>query len=364
MPPRTALPTTHENLSRPVPRTRRSGLTVVRREVELIVNARASGAADVAARAVDALAAAGARPNLHVTADEGELESVVRAADGRRVVLVGGDGTVHALANLDLPAIPAAALLPAGRANNIARALGIPVDWAEAAKLAVQGRPTAIDALHVATPRRTLFAVEGVSAGFHAAARHRYTGVNSADLTAGVRALVAELLAYRQHALALRADGAPLFTGAAAQAFVSNLPYFGFGFQVDPVADATDGRLEAIVLEAAARRDVVRLLAAARDGKHLGRAGVTWTRAARVELERPVPLVADAQPLGVTTASITIAAGRLRMVVADAPGTARAQGVAATAPPTCGAGRAQRVAATAPPTGGAGRRAFAREARP
>jgi diacylglycerol kinase family enzyme len=154
-------------------------LTVVRREVELIVNARASGAVDVAARAAAALASAGARPRLHVTADEGELESVVRGADDRRVVLVGGDGTVHALANLDLPAVPSAALLPAGRANNIARALGIPLDWADAARLAIQGRPAAIDALHVATPRRTLYAVEGVSAGFHAAARHRYTGART-----------------------------------------------------------------------------------------------------------------------------------------------------------------------------------------
>jgi diacylglycerol kinase (ATP) len=285
MPPRTALHLPAPQTStRPVPRLKRSGLTVVRREIELIVNARASGAADVAARALDVLSAAGARPRLHVTGDEGELESVVRGADGRRVVLVGGDGTVHAFANLDVPALPAAALLPAGRANNIARALGIPVGWDDAARLAVQGRPAAVDALRVSTPQRTLFAVEGVSAGFHAAARHRYTGVNSGDLTAGVRALAAELLAFRQHELSVRADGAPLFAGPAAQAFVSNLPFFGFGFHVDPVADPADGRVEAMVLEAGTRREVVRLLAAARAGEHLGRPGVTWTRAARVEL--------------------------------------------------------------------------------
>jgi diacylglycerol kinase family enzyme len=45
---------------------------------------------------------------------------------------------------------------------------------------------------------------------------------------------------------------------------------------------------------------------------------VTWTRAARVELERPVPLVADAQPLGITSATVAVAPGRLRMVVPDA----------------------------------------------
>jgi diacylglycerol kinase family enzyme len=300
---------------------RRSRLVVVGREVELIVNGRASGtggAGEVVARATAVLHDAGARVRAHVTAHESELVDAVRGAEDRRVVLVGGDGTVHALANLDLPALPPAALLPAGRANNIARALGIPVDWAAAAALAVRGRPASLDALHVATPGRTLYAVEGVSAGFHAAARHRYTGENSADLLAGVHALVSELTAFRRRRIALRVDGARAFDGPAAQVFLSNLPLFGFGFRVDPVADPRDGRLEAIVLDAATRRGVVRLLAAARDGRHLDRAGVSWGRGVRAHLEQPVPLVADAQPLGVTTATVTVAAGHLRLVAPEA----------------------------------------------
>ncbi len=295
---------------------------LVRREVQLVVNGRASGAGgadEVVARATSALRDAGARVRAHVTADEDELAAAVRGADDRRVVLVGGDGTVHALANLDLPALPPAALLPAGRANNIARALGIPVDWRAAAELAVRGRATGVDVLEVVTPARRLFAVEGVSGGFHAAARHRYTGDNSADVAAGVRALVAELAAFRPHRVALRADAAPAFDGPAAQVFLSSLPLFGFGFEVDPMADPADGRLEAIVIEATTRRDVVRLLSAARRGKHIDREGVTWSRATRAHLTAPIPLVADAEPLGVTTALVTVAAGRLRLI---APGAA------------------------------------------
>jgi diacylglycerol kinase family enzyme len=230
---------------------------------------------------------------------------------------VGGDGTVHAYANLGLPALPPAALLPAGRANNIARALGIPVDWTGAAELAVRGRPAAVDALEVVTPDRRLFAVEGVSGGFHAAARHRYNGENSADLAAGVRALVTELAAFRPHQVSLRADGAPAFEGPAAQVFLSNLPLFGFGFRVDPMADPADGRLEAIVLGARTRRGVVKLLAAARQGTHLEREGVRWSRATRAQIESPLPLVADAQPLGVTTATVTVVPGRLRLIAPE-----------------------------------------------
>src|SRR5688572_9799224 len=179
-----------ERLPEPAPRPRRAAPVVVGREVRLIVNGRASGAGgahEVVASATSALRGAGARVDALVTADEGELAAAVREADGRRVVLVGGDGTVHAYANLGSSALPPAALLPAGRANNIARALGIPVDWTAAAELAVRGRPAPVDALHVETPVRSLYAVEGVSAGFHAAARHRYDGTNSADLAAGLR---------------------------------------------------------------------------------------------------------------------------------------------------------------------------------
>ena len=57
--------------------------------------------------------------------------------------------------------------------------------------------------------------------------------------------------------VALRVDGAPLFAGPAAQVFLSNLPFFGFGFHVDPFADPSDGILEAIVLESATRRGIV-----------------------------------------------------------------------------------------------------------
>src|SRR5918998_5124683 len=157
-----------ESLRRPARPPRRAPLMLVRREVQLVITGGGGGPGrsdEVVARATTALRTAGARVRAHVTADEDELAAAVRGADDRRVVLVGGDGTVHALANLDLPALPPAALLPAGRANNIARALGIPVDRRAAAELAVRGRAAGVDVLEVVTPARRLFAVEGVSRG-------------------------------------------------------------------------------------------------------------------------------------------------------------------------------------------------------
>jgi diacylglycerol kinase (ATP) len=246
--------------------------------------------------------------------EEGLWKVLRRAAElDKRVVLVGGDGTLHAAANAPLRELPELALVPAGRANNIARALGIPTGRPGALAVAAGMPARPLDALRVATPDRFVYAVEAVSAGFQAEARADYRADNSSDLRQGLRALLRALRRYRPYSARVDLDVARLRSRSAAQLFLSNLPFFGFGFEVDPAADPSDGRFEAILLEARSRRRLVRLLAAARRGRHLGRRGVRLVPASRARLTEPLPLVADALPLGTTTASVSVEPARLRV---------------------------------------------------
>jgi diacylglycerol kinase (ATP) len=241
------------------------------------------------------------------------LWEALLTAGSRRVVLVGGDGSLHSAANAPLEQLPELALVPAGRANNVARALGIPTDRLGAVAVAADAPARRLDALLVETPERRLYAVEAVSAGFHAAARAGYGGENSADLRQGVQALARAVVHYAPYEVRSRVDHVPLGSGEAAQLFVSNFPYFGFGFRIAPGADPRDGRLEAILIEARGRAALLRLLRAAYRGHHIGRPGVRLVTGRRAELTAPLPLVADATPLGTTTATVTVAAGRLRV---------------------------------------------------
>ncbi len=263
----------------------------------------------------------GAGASAVVTQSEPELWDVLRSAEAldQRVVLVGGDGTVHAAANAPLRRLPELALVPTGRANNVARALGIPTSRGAALAVAAEAAARPIDALRVATPDRFVYAVEAVSAGFHAEARAGYEAENSADLIQGLRALARAVRRYRPYAASVDLGAAGMRSPDAAQIFVSNLPYFGFGFEVDPGADPSDGRLEAILIEARGRRRLLRLLAAARRGRHIGRRGVRRESASRARLTEPLPLVADAVPLGVTTATVSVEPARLR-VASPSPG--------------------------------------------
>ncbi len=282
----------------------------------MVVNGRASGVADPEAlleRVRRQMEVVGRAPAGVVTASEHELAGAVERADGRRVALVGGDGSLHAAVNLPLP-LPELALIPSGRANNVAGAFGIPVGPEGAARLATHGSARAVDVLRVVTGDTSLLCVEGLSAGLQAAARHEYAADNSSELGAGVRALLDAVRAYRPYAVALSEGGERFFAGDAAQVFLSNLPRFGFGFRVNPRALPSDGMFEAVVLRAGSRREAVTRLLAVYRGRHAERDWSLTRRVREARLEGPLPLVADSRPLGSSGASVSVVRDRLRLV--------------------------------------------------
>ena len=288
----------------------------------VIVNGRASASADppdLLAEIQEGVRAAGARAEGVVTYDEDELRAAIEGAEDRRVVLVGGDGTLHTALNLPIE-LPELALVPAGRANNVARALGIPDDHRAAAKMAVDRPAVAVDTLLVRAGDRSMFTLEALSAGLQADARSRYHGENSGDLGAGAYALAQAMRAYEPFAVELELDGHAAFSGRAGQVFLANMPFFGFGFKVDPFADPSDGLLEAIVLEAPSRVSAAALLLSVYRGHHLDRQGVHVERARRARLTGPLPIAADGEPLGVGSATVTVDRGRLR-IAASKPAT-------------------------------------------
>ena len=284
-----------------------------RRRVQVVVNANASGIDSVRSTlrdATDALERAGADTSAVATESLRELGEAIAESDGRRVVLVGGDGAVHAAANAG--ATGELALLPAGRANNIARGLGIPSAWPAAAAIAAGAATAAVDLLSVETADRKLLAVEGFSAGFQAAARSRYTADNSADLGAGVVALLRALATHRPYAAELEVDGEALSL-ATSQLFISNLPLFGFRFRVAPGARPDDGEADLVALPPRPRAAILPELARVRRGTHLAGGRALLRRVKRVELRSPLPLVADAEVLGTGTAVVELVAGALRL---------------------------------------------------
>ena len=279
------------------------------RDVVLLANANASGLARKP-RTLDLLSAAirdrGARVETQRTASLEELAAAWHELAERRVVLVGGDGTLHAAANLPGPQ-PEVALLPAGRANNVARSLGIPLDVRAAARLAVEGEPRSLDLIAAQTADETYYAVEGVSVGIHARARAHYDAPNSADLSAGIRSAIAGVRGFDGITVSVSSDGSCELL-SIGQLFVANFPRYGPGLRVAPGARPDDGLLDLVTLGWTGGASLLPTLARLRRGTHVGRPGTrSWTaRRVRIGTGGASPIIADTRVLGTGPVTLTV----------------------------------------------------------
>jgi diacylglycerol kinase (ATP) len=291
------------------------------REVVLVANGNASGASGARdpSRVAAELTALGARVELLRTHAPEEMAEVWRPHPGRRVILLGGDGTLHCAVNLPGPP-PEVALIPAGRANNVARCLGIPADPRRAALTALTGRPRLIDLIACQSDTVRVIAVEGVSVGFLALARSRYHSSNSADVPAAIGAAAAALL--RFHPLDVRlAEHGVSGVIHIGQLFIANMPCFGTGLRVAPHADARDGLLDVVAIDVPGRRAIPAMLVRLRRGTHLRHHGVREWRAEgfTIETRGRSPVMADAEDLGSGPVEVRVLPSALGVVVPAPP---------------------------------------------
>ena len=287
------------------------------RDLVLVANGSASGVGRSRARldqALRLLRARGARVEAYVTESVADLAETWPAFEDRRVVLLGGDGTLHAAVNLPFGA-PELALLPAGRANNVARALGIPLDLAAATELAMSGRARPIDLIAATGEARSILAVEGVSVGLHSLARTGYRAPNSADVRAAVRAGLSAARRFDGLTLCVSSDGKAEML-SVGQLFVANLSLYAFGLKVAPYARPDDGLLDLVALPWEGRARIVPMIARLRRGTHVGRPGTrTWTaRHVRIAPGGRSPVIADTTNLGAGPVTLEVAPAALAVV--------------------------------------------------
>ena len=286
-------------------------------DVVLVANGSASGlggSRDALDGARRALNLTGARVEAHRTGSIGELAELWPHIHHRRVVLLGGDGTLHAAANLPYGP-PELAILPAGRANNVARALGIPLDVRAAAELATRGHPRPLDLILATAEGRSYLAVEGVSVGLHAVARASYRARNSADVGAALRAAIRAARSFDGMTICVSSDGVAEMVNVG-QLFVANLSLFAFGLQVAPDARPDDGLLDVVALPWRGRRRVLPMIARLRRGTHVDLPGTRiWNaRRVRIATRGQSPVIADTTNLGTGPVTLEVVPGALAVV--------------------------------------------------
>jgi YegS/Rv2252/BmrU family lipid kinase len=216
------------------------------------------------------------------------------AAGIERLLVWGGDGTVRRCIDTVVAedAKVEVAVLPAGTANHLARAVGVPNDLAGALDVALHGIPWLID---VGVVNGHVFSVMA-GTGFDAlmirdandSAKARFGRLSY--IWSGARHLKGSAVGIK-----VDIDGTRWFQGRASCVLVGNVGRIIGGIDVFPAARLDDGSIDVGVLTAERRRDWARVGLRAVLGRIDASPFVQMTSASsvRIKLDRKMPWELD-----------------------------------------------------------------------
>jgi YegS/Rv2252/BmrU family lipid kinase len=259
------------------------------------------------------LGASGAETHVIETQDLPHAADAARAAAerGETVVALGGDGLVGALAAALKGSAPLG-VLPGGRGNDFARALGISQKIGEACRTLLDGEERALD-LGEANGRA--FACIA-SAGFDSDANRI---ANEARLVRGnlvyAWAAIRALIAWKPARFEVSIDGRQLgFEGYTVA--VANSPYYGGGMKVAPAADPADGLLDVIFVKRNSKLRALASLPKVFSGTHgeLDMYEAHRGREVVVSADRQFDVYADGDPITTLPATVKLVPGALRVI--------------------------------------------------
>ncbi|WP_330461454.1 diacylglycerol kinase family lipid kinase [Streptomyces sp. NBC_00820] len=272
------------------------------RQFTAVVNPTAGGSTGAASllQVARLLREAGATLETEYSHSLAHAQELARraGASGRVVLAVGGDGMAGGIGGALSGTDAVLGLIPAGRGNDFARALGLPDDPASLARVLLDGEPRRVDTIEVesAVHRRTVV-LGSVYAGVDALA-NRYA--NDARLLRGAASYYAgglrAVTTWRPADYRITLDGVD-HTHRGYTVVAANSPYYGSGRIIAPGAEVDDGLLDIVLIREAPRRLFFTLMNELKTGAHVHRPEVRVLkgRELRIESSRPVPYGADGE---------------------------------------------------------------------
>jgi diacylglycerol kinase (ATP) len=246
------------------------------------------------------------------TTKQGEAQgrAMQAAKDGRSIIVVGGDGSVHEVVNGILSAgrrVPLG-IVAAGSGNDFAlNTLKLPRDPAAAIERALTGQLVDVDAGIV----NGRYFANSFSVGIDADIAVAANWMKKVPFMSGMRlyytTTVKQLVFgyYRCPWLSLRLDGnegTKEFKRYVLMA-VTNGPTYGAGFRINPTADYADGLFDVCTINHTPLLRALTLLPLVKKGEHAGLPEVTFFRARSVHIEskKPVNIQMDGETTCATT---------------------------------------------------------------
>ena len=221
-----------------------------------------------------------------------------------RVVVVGGDGTLHQMLPGLLQGGHEVGLVPYGSGNDCARAWGLQhMSWQEALAFAMTGQAQGIDIGRVELNQsRSIYFHSSLAVGFDASVGNRALAGPKylRGLPRYLLATLRELHSLRNWPLHVQADGQLVHEGVCLLASSLNTSTYGAGMPAVPHALIDDGHLNLLLASQFNRLQTLLMLPRLLTGTHLSHARIKCTsfKSALIKSAVNVPVAADGETLG------------------------------------------------------------------
>jgi YegS/Rv2252/BmrU family lipid kinase len=214
-------------------------------------------------------------------------------------------------------------VLPGGRGNDFARALGIPLDPTAACQVLATGVVHALDLGDVvesagadSTRSRTFIGI--ASCGFDSVANRiaNETRLVRGNLVYAYGALGA-LVGWRPATFTVTIDGGAARTVRGYTVAAANSKYYGGGMMLAPDATLEDGQLDVVVIAHTSKLRFLALLPTVFKGEHVRHGGVEILRGATIEIaaSRPFTMYADGDPIAELPVTVRALPGAIRVLL-------------------------------------------------
>lgn len=237
-----------------------------------------------------------------------------------RLIVVGGDGSVHLAADAILRRAPedrpALGLIPAGTGSDLARSLALPRRPEAALDHLLAARPRRLDALRLRrADGETLHSINVFSAGISGMVDLEVNARPRRGALAFLAASIAAVLAYRAVPCRIELDGETVHDGPLYLLAVGNGRSFGKGMKGLPLAELDDGLADVLVVPPMPRLELLLLrLPQLYFGAHLGARRIVHRRARRVRIapggELP-PFDLDGETYDASLATVEVLPGAI-----------------------------------------------------
>lgn len=275
---------------------------------------------------VEALRAYGIEPKIYHTTPEDTGQGLARRAaeeHAELVIAVGGDGTIHAVANGLVGTKSVLGIIPTGTMNNLARSLNIPDTIPAACTTIVKGETRTIDVGKIND--HVFLEVAGI--GLEAALFPAAEDIKRPGMLTNIRGAITglkTLLSFKPTRLRITIDERQDSPYHALQVTICNAPFYGVHLQAAPDALMDDGLLDVIIYSNFSKFEYLRHAISISQGRRLYQPKLRYLRvqSLRVDADQPLEIQADGELLGNTPAFVKVLPGALRVRVSGkaAPG--------------------------------------------